>query len=68
MHTRSDWTRRYWFEHPISLAAGAKIEVVADFDDPDQLASEAFSGFAAPKESATQAQHVIKLSLDVTSG
>ena len=68
MHTRPDWTRRYWFEHPIALPAGTKIEVIADFDNPDQLASEAFGGFAAPKESPTQAQHVVKMSLDVTSG
>ena len=67
MHTRPDWSRRFWFERAIALPAGTRIEVIADFDDPAQLASEAFGGSAAPKESS-QAQHIIRLSLDVTSG
>jgi hypothetical protein len=68
MHTRADWIRRYWFERPIPLPAGTRIEVVANFDDPDQLPSEAFGGFATPKESPTQARRIVKMSLDVTSG
>ena len=51
MHTRADWARRYWFERPIPLPAGTTIEVVANFDDPDQLSSEAFGGFAPAKSS-----------------
>lgn len=68
MHTRSDWTRRYWFERPVPLPPGTKIEVLADFDDPDQLPSEAFGGFAPPSPSSKPAEHPVKISLDVTSG
>jgi hypothetical protein len=68
MHTRADWIRRYWFERPIPLPAGTRIEVVANFNDPDQLPSEAFGGFATTKESPTQARRIVKMSLDVTSG
>lgn len=65
MHTRADWARRYWFERPIPLPAGTTIEVVADLNDPDQLSSEAFGGFAPTQ--ASQPVRVLKLSLDVTS-
>ncbi len=68
IHTRADWTRRYWFEQPLVLPAGTKVEVVADFDDPDQLASEAFGGFAPPKESLTTGRPAIRVSLDITAG
>ncbi|HKB09332.1 MAG TPA: hypothetical protein VKD69_01720 [Vicinamibacterales bacterium] len=42
INTRADWDRRYWFEKPLTLARGTKVEVKADFEDPDLLSS-AFS-------------------------
>ena len=52
INTRADWDRRYWFEKPLTLARGTKIEVTANFEDPDLLSS-AFStpiaGASAPK-------------------
>jgi len=42
LNTRADWDRRYWFEKPLVLPRGTKIEVKANFDDPDLL-SAAFS-------------------------
>jgi hypothetical protein len=37
LNTRPDWARRYWFERPISLPRGSRIEVSANFDNPDLL-------------------------------
>jgi hypothetical protein len=42
LNTRADWDRRYWFEKPLTLPRGTKIEVKANFEDPDLL-STAFS-------------------------
>ena len=28
-----DWARRYWFERPIALPRGSRIEAVATFED-----------------------------------
>jgi len=47
--TRADWSRRYWFERPIALPRGSRIEVVANLDDPDLL-STAFGGSSTPKQ------------------
>lgn len=66
MHTREDWVRRYWFEKPIVMPAGTRIEIVADLQDPDQLASAAFGGFTPPAQ-ATQERQNLSLSLDVTT-
>ena len=41
-NSRPDWGRRYWFEKPIALPRGSRIEVVANLDNPDIL-SEAFA-------------------------
>ena len=49
--TRADWSRRYWFERPIALPRGSRIEVVANLDDPDLL-SAAFGGSFPPKPAA----------------
>ncbi|HZR25732.1 MAG TPA: hypothetical protein VFA59_19190 [Vicinamibacterales bacterium] len=46
--TRADWARRYWFEKPIALPKGTKIEVTANLQDPDLL-SAAYGGAAPPK-------------------
>ncbi len=32
-HPQADWARRYWFEQPIALPRGSRIEAVATFDD-----------------------------------
>jgi hypothetical protein len=47
--TRADWARRYWFETPIAMPRGTKIEVVANLEDPDLLsAAFSVSGSAKP--------------------
>jgi hypothetical protein len=54
LNTRPDWSRRYWFEKPIALPRGSRIEVVANLENPDIL-SEAFGaiGAATPKPPIT---------------
>jgi len=37
MAARPNWTRRYWFEQPLALPRGTKIEVVAVLDGADPL-------------------------------
>ena len=49
--TRADWDRRYWFEQPLTLPRGTKIEVKANLDDPD-IMSLAFGGTAPAKPAA----------------
>jgi len=46
--TRADWARRYWFEKPIAMPRGTRIEVVATLEDPDLL-SAAYGGASTPK-------------------
>ncbi len=43
--TRADWDRRYWFEQPLTLPRGTRIEVKADLDDPDIMSRR----LAAPR-------------------
>jgi len=63
INTRADWDRRYWFEQPLALARGTKVEVKANFEDPDLLSS-AFSTPIAP--AAAQAKPVpMRLTLNV---
>jgi hypothetical protein len=62
LNTRADWGRRYWFEKPITLPRGTKIEVVANLEDPDLLSS-AFSVAAAPKPPPSALP--MRLALDV---
>jgi hypothetical protein len=47
LSTRPDWSRRYWFERPLTFPRGTRIEVTAKLDDPDIL-SAAFGGPATP--------------------
>jgi len=63
--TRADWSRRYWFERPIALPRGSRIEVVANLDDPDLL-SAAFGGSFPPKPAARAMP--IRLALTVVAG
>ncbi len=62
LNTRADWTRRYWFEKPLALPRGTKIEVVADLQDPDLL-SAAYGGAVTPKPAAPPLP--MRLSLNV---
>jgi hypothetical protein len=39
INTRADWDRRYWFEKPLALPRGTRVEVTANLDDPDMLSS-----------------------------
>jgi hypothetical protein len=61
LNTRPDWDRRYWFERPIMLPRGTKVEVTARLEDPDVL-SAAFS--AAPAKS-TAILSTVRLALNV---
>ena len=61
LNTRADWTRRYWFDKPITIPRGTKIKVTANLEDPDLLSS-AFGGPLAPKPAQPSA---MRLTLDV---
>jgi len=39
LNTRADWDRRYWFERPMTLPRGTRIEVTANLADPDILSA-----------------------------
>ena len=61
LNTRPDWSRRYWFEQPLSFPRGTRIEVTAKLDDPDIL-SAAFGG---PPTPSTTASGPLRLTLNV---
>ena len=63
LNTRADWGRRYWFEKPVSLPRGSRIDVVATLQDPDLLSA----AFAAPTAAAAAAPppSPIRFTLDV---
>jgi hypothetical protein len=46
LNTRVDWDRRYWFEQPIALPRGTRVQVTTNLQDPD-LMSAAFSSTSA---------------------
>jgi len=52
LSTRPDWSRRYWFEQPLTFPRGTRIEVTAKLDDPDIL-SAAFGGPPTPPAAAS---------------
>jgi hypothetical protein len=62
LNTRPDWERRYWFERPLTLPRGTRIEVTAHLEDPDRL-SAAFSAAAAPQTAAPISK--VRLALNV---
>jgi hypothetical protein len=62
LNTRPDWDRRYWFERPLTLPRGTKVEVTANLDDPDIL-SAAFSATSAPRAAAPVSS--VRLALNV---
>ena len=39
LNTRADWDRRYWFEKPVTLPRGTRVEVSANLADPDILSA-----------------------------
>jgi hypothetical protein len=62
LNTRADWARRYWFEQPLTLPRGTKVEVTARLEDPDIL-SAAFGAAAAPRSGAAVSR--VRLALNV---
>jgi hypothetical protein len=62
LNTRADWARRYWFEKPLMLPRGTRIEVTARFEDPDIL-SAAFA--AAPPATPAPRPSTMRLTLSV---
>jgi hypothetical protein len=64
LNTRADWNRRYWFERPIALPRGTRIEVIATLKDPDLLSAAFAAPTAAPPASANRPSNV-RLSLNV---
>jgi hypothetical protein len=63
LNTRADWDRRYWFDKPLALPRGTRVEVTANLQDPDML-SAAFTTTpgAAP---ATARASSMRLTLNV---
>jgi hypothetical protein len=61
-NARPDWSRRYWFDQPISLPRGTRIEVIASLNDPNLIAA-AFGGPSAPAKDAGAGS--VRLALDV---
>src|SRR5262252_6059127 len=63
LNTRADWDRRYWFETPMTLPRGTRVEVTANLQDPDML-SAAFT--STPGAAATAARpSSMRLTLNV---
>ena len=62
LNTRVDWDRRYWFAEPIALPKGTKIEVVANFEDPDLMS--AVFGPSSPTK-ATGLPSMLRLALSI---
>ena len=61
INTRADWDRRYWFEKPLALPRGTRVEVTANLQDPDML-SAAFTSTpgtaVAPARARASAMHL----------
>jgi hypothetical protein len=64
LNTRADWNRRYWFERPVPLPRGTRIEVMATLKDPDLLSAAFAAPTATPPASANRPSSV-RLSLNV---
>ena len=62
LNTRADWGRRYWFERPLTLPRGTKVEVTANFEDPD-IFSAAFGAPSAPE--AAPRPSALRLTLNI---
>jgi hypothetical protein len=64
LNTRADWNRRYWFERPLALPRGTRIEVVATLRDPDLLSTAFAAPTASPNANANRPS-AVRLSLNV---
>jgi hypothetical protein len=64
LNTRPDWDRRYWFDQPIALPRGTRVEVTANLEDPDIL-SAAFSAAAPAARPAANGPSTMRLALNV---
>jgi hypothetical protein len=62
-HPRADWARRYWFQEPILLARGTRLETTVAIDDETPLLPP---GPAAQPQ--TQDQSRVHLTLNVVAG
>jgi len=61
-HPQRDWTRRYWFQEPIALERGTRIESTISFDDETPLRP------AGPgTEPQSQDLSAVRLTLNVIS-
>lgn len=58
---RPDWARRYWFDEPIALPRGTRIEVAAVLNGADELLPPS----AAPVRTPPSANAVVRLMLNV---
>jgi hypothetical protein len=63
LNTRADWDRRYWFEKPMALPRGTRVEVTANLQDPDML-SAAFTATPGAAPAAARAS-AMRLTLNV---
>jgi hypothetical protein len=63
LNTRADWDRRYWFEKPLALPRGTRVEVTAHLEDPDLL-SAAFTATPGAAAAAVKPS-AMRLMLDV---
>ena len=61
VNTRPSWTRRYWFEQPISLPRGARVEVSTNLETPFTLP---LPDLLAPPE-PPQSNDPLSVTLDV---
>jgi hypothetical protein len=62
LNTRADWNRRYWFDRPLALPRGTRIEVAATLKDPDLLSTAFAAPTATPKAAPPTA---VRLALNV---
>ena len=61
-HPQRDWARRYWFQEPISLARGTRLETTVTFDDETPALP-----VGAGREPQAQDPSRVRLTLNVTS-
>jgi hypothetical protein len=64
LNTRADWDRRYWFEKPMTLPRGTRVEVTANLQDPDML-SAAFTSTPGTTTAAPARATAMRLTLNV---
>ena len=59
--SRPDWERRYWFDTPVSLTKGSRLEVTAIFGEPTEAIA---TGGATPSADAVPLPDVLRLWMD----